>query len=440
MPQVNEIGGSIQDFLSQVRAAFEAQFPPKRRADGMIDSRIWVRDIFEDYVIVNDEEAGQMFKISMTKSPAGITFDPRTKWQKVKLTYTNEMVGDSVITEFKGKPPEVPVRAGVNVTDLTKGDDNPFFLTVEISTEGRVSKNGLLHDAELATTLVQQINTQAAEGIMGHIKEGDRSTAYPISDVHWLGATRHGKVTWAKGYIPKTAVAQREHFRILMATNGRAATSITGPAVREFVDKQKGVWRATNFQLEQLDLAPFTRAALPPESDFMITREMYQLQEPEMDKAQFLAELTASEVPQTVREAITKDLRTTVAELEKKNAELELDIAEFQKKAFEATLDTKVQEYTNWTVKNKEAEEVVKKFRKLARNTFMLAIGDERDPGKVTELISASWEDDLKVLAEQTVAKLSGPAAIVTSKVRSGEQWRDDLAAKAGELRKERGI
>lgn len=340
----------------------------------------------------------------------------------------SQIINDTVITEFRGVPPDIPLRAGVNVPLLTEGDSDPFYITVEISTEGRTSKNGLVHDAALADTLVKQINAQASEGIMGHIKEGDRATAFPVSDVHWLGAARHGKSTWAKGYIPRTAQAQREHFRILKATNGRAATSITGPAVKELVDKNKGTWRATNFQLEQLDLAPFTRAALPPDSDFMITREMSSEEHNDMDKTQFLAELTASEVPATVREQILSEARAQVSETQQQLtardtmiSELQTAVAEFRVREFNTAIDTRVAELTNWNVTGDAPKAKLDAFRKTVRSRIVSEMGDKHDLARIAEVVQLVWAE-LQPLAETVRDALAGPPAIVNGKVRAGER------------------
>lgn len=429
---VGEIGGSLGDFMSAVRAAFEKQFPATRRADGRIDNGLWVRDVFEDSIIVNDETAGQLYRVAMRRTVQGIEFDPRTKWEKVKLTYAREMIGDTIVTEFRGSHPEIALRSGVDLKALTEGDDNPFFLTVEISTEGRTSKNGLIHDAELGNTLVSQINSQAAEGIMGHIRETDRATAYPVSDIHWLGAARSGKSTWAKGYIPRTASAQREHFRILKATNGRAATSITGPAVREFVDKSKGTWRAKDFQLEQLDLAPYTRAALPPETDFVITREMYVSQESDMTREELIAELTARDVPQALREQIVAEAerqagqQNRVAELEGQIQQrddrltvLETAVQEYQRREFETALDERIAELLDWEVKGEDAKKKVEAFRRTLRSRIVSELGDERKPERVAEVVAAVWAD-LEPLAETMRDALAGPPAIVGGKARRG--------------------
>lgn len=227
----------------------------------------------------------------------------------------HEPIKDTIITEFRGSfPINVPVRPGVNLEKLTEGDEHPFFLTLEISTEGRVSDNGLIHDADFGQTVTEQIMSNATEGIMGHIKEPDRDTTYPVSDIHWIGAVRESGKTWAKGYIPKTAAAQREHYRILLATNGKAATSVYGQAVREFDGDKK--WKAKNFKLEQLDLAPYSRAALKPESGFVVTAEITNTTNGEltaMDKVQVIREMTPEDaplIPKAIREAIQAEVPT----------------------------------------------------------------------------------------------------------------------------------
>lgn len=262
----------------------------------------------------------------------------------------HEFIKDTIITEFRGNfPLNIPVRPGVDLDKLTEGDEHPFFLTLEISSEGRVSDNGLIHDDEFAKSVTEQIMSNATEGIMGHIKEPDRDTTYPVSDIHWIGAVRESGKTWAKGYIPKTAVAQREHYRILLATHGKAATSVYGQAVREFTDGKS--WKAKNFKLEQLDLAPYSRAALKPESGFVITAETTNRTEGDMtmtDKVQVIREMTPEDaplIPKAIREAIQAEVPTPqevamVAELRTalgvdEKADLKAVIAEMQKQQVE---------------------------------------------------------------------------------------------------------
>lgn len=313
----------------------------------------------------------------------------------------SETIEEGIVTEFRGIPPDVPLRNGVDLAALTEGDDKPFFLTVEISTVGRVSKNGLLHDEELARTLVTQINGGAPEGIMGHIKPEDRGSSYPVSDVHWLGAARHGTSVWAKGYIPKTATAQREHFRILKATNGRAATSIAGKSIRETVDQARGVWRAKDFRLEQLDLAPYTRAALPPHSDFVIASEMAREEGSDMDKVQEL-------------EAGVKQRDTRIQELETQLAEERNRVQEAQIREFDAALDTKISSLVNWHATG-DAAATIETFRATVRNQILSEMGQERTAERLEEVSSQVWEK-LKPLAETVRDALAGPPAVAPPK------------------------
>lgn len=350
-----------------------------------------------------------------------------------------DIIREYSVGEFRGSFPDVPIAPGVNLDDLKEVDAQPFFVTLPIIPEmGAVSKNGLLYDEALVNSVEQQINEKRPGGIFGHIRKDEQDTAYPAPEARWVGAKREGNTLWAKAWLPPGAA--RDRLRQLKAVGGKIATSIYGKG--DFEKVKEGVKRLKTFALESIDFAPPERAALGYGATPLVTAELEQPnqgKDSDMDKAQFLAELTASEIPQTVREQILGDLKKTVSELETKNAALELAVAEFRQKQFEALLDEKVSELTKWTVKGEEAEKRLAKFRQTLRSQLLAAVGSERDTTKVAELVNGVW-DDLKPLAETVRDALSGPAAIVTSKVRSGEQWRDDLAAKAGELRKERGI
>jgi len=346
-----------------------------------------------------------------------------------------DYVREYAIGEFRGNYPDVPIADGVSLEELKETDANPFFVTLPVVPEvGAISKNGLLYDEALVKSIETQINTKRPGGIFGHLKEAERSTAFPLPSGMWVGAKREGNTLWAKAYIPPGEA--RSYIRQLKAVGGQIATSIYGK--HGGIEKVKdGVHRLKTFALESLDFAPPERAALGYGATPITTAELEQ--EPAMDKTQFLAELTASEVPQTVREQIAAPLKTTIAELETKNAALELAVAEFKQKAFEAELDNKVAELTNWKVKGEEAEKRLGKFRETLRRQLLATIGNEREAGKVAELITSAWED-LKPLAETVRDALAGPAAIVNGKGKQADNWREELASKAGELRKERGI
>jgi hypothetical protein len=293
--------------------------------------------------------------------------------------------------------------------------------------------------------------TDKPGGIMGHIPDSEKSTAFPVSEVHWIGAVRHNNQSWVKGYIPKTFPKVREDYRIEKAKGGKAATSITGKAIRELQDKVNNVWRATKFDLERLDLAPYKRAAAPGSGAFDLMSEM-ETGDPDPsteegnetkdklmpDKKDILAELTAEDIralPQfeAVRETIITEHDATaantqqVAELQADNdtkaariTELEaeksaqaLTIQEFEAVKFGIDLDAKIAELSNWTVTGDEHQKALDDLRGVMKSLTLAKLGDVREMDQADETLTALANGELKSLIEMTRDRLAGPAAIV---------------------------
>lgn len=374
------------------------------------------------------------------------------------------VAGGEIVTEFGGAFPDVPLKPGLNLADLTSDDPDPFFVTLELSRVGATSKNGLLHDDDLGAALVEQVNGGALTGIMGHIPANERKTSYPTPSVYWVGAIQQGGKVWGKGYIPPGKADAREHFKTLKRVGGRAATSIYGAAVKESVDKTRGVWRLRELNLEQIDLAPYERAALAPQSDFTITAEMQDADitattseadvevvitettntdtestTMEITRDQVIAELTAQEIPAAVKEAIiaeytaANEQTTQIAELEGKveaaNARVEEltgerdklaeQVAEFHKAAFQGTVNAKIAEYLNWDVTGDDAKAKLEALRKNMRRAVLAELGDATDEEKLGEVVTELWDGEFQSLAETMRDALAGPAAIVGGKGKS---------------------
>lgn len=294
--EIKQFGGSLNDYIQSVRDAFYIKY---------YDT--WVQDVFNTYLICSTSEyessKREMHKVSYTYMNDGtFIFTDREQWEKVKLEYVQEMVHTSFISELGGGVPDVPMRADIDLEKLTIGDANPYFLTLQIGEVDKISLNNLLYDDKLIKSIVEQVNTKPIEGIMGHLKQSDKTTDYRVSDIHWLGAIESGGLAYAKGYIPMTAEKQREHFKILEATGGKAATSIYGWADAVVVDAKTGVWRANEFILEQLDLAPYTRAALQPTNGHRITAEMVDKKEIVMSDENVMETVNVSEYNALVAE------------------------------------------------------------------------------------------------------------------------------------------
>lgn len=174
-----------------------------------------------------------------------------------------------------------------------------------------------------------------------------------------------------------------------------------------------------------------------------------------MNRDQIIAELTAGDIPQALREQIIAEAgqqsrqATRIAELQQQvddtNALLttaQETIAEYQRERFEAGIDTRVKELTNWSVRGEEAEKKLAAFRRTLKARIVAELGDARDADTVSETVQTVWTD-LEPLAETLRDSLAGPAAVIggkSRKVTDRAAWRDELVAKAGELRTQYGI
>lgn len=385
-------------------------------------------------------------------------------------------IAETQLQPLKGEWPDVPTYPHVDSDLLYEGDASPFHVTLPIAEIGRVSGNGLEYDTELVTAIAEQMSSGAG-GIRGHIPDEQLSTAYPVDDVHWIGHLMQGNTLWAKGYIPPGA--NREDIRMKKARGGNIATSIFGDAVRELSSGSKGkgkpTWKARNFQLEQIDLAPTKRAALKNRQGFVITREM----EGEMPGFE---NMTLADVPQTIREQIIAETEAAeklqkVAEMETENAALKAEVAEMRQSAsivaeirtfipgndadlpkrvqeyhtvmnklaemlgvkefanitvrveemhekiaelettqFEGAVDSKVAELTNWNVTSEANKAKVAAFRKNLRRNVVIELGAERAPEKIAEISQKLWDEEYSVMGAALVAEMGGPAAIVGGK------------------------
>lgn len=446
---VKQMGGSLDDFISRARREFEAQFNKNKPPEQWM----WVRDVFEHHIIIRDKD--QHWQIGMQVKAEGITFDARTSWKKVAMDYVMQMAGDDhrspvtefFVTEFKGKPPEVPVADEIT-TALKEIDPEPFFLTMEISRAGAVSKSGLEHDDSLVDTLVTEITGSVRTGIMGHLKDKDRTTAYPVPDIYWVGAIRQGGSAWAKGYIPQSKADVRGHYKVLKATNGQAATSIYGAAVKQIANKDKGTHRLKEFRLEQIDLAPVERAALPLDSSWTITAQMNdEMEGHDMTKEELIAQLSAADVTQAVREQIIREFQAgqgeanRVQELETQNAGLVAELAQFRVAQFTSGLETQIAEMVVFEASTDPAKAKLAALRSTVRRAVLAELAGVQDLAqakvKIAEYVGS---EEYKALSAAVVSELAGPRAAVGGSAQKNQNWRDDLASKAGDLKKQQGV
>lgn len=348
---------------------------------------------------------------------------------------SKEFVQEYAVSEFRGSFPDVPIAAGVDMDALRAHDTDPVFLTLPIIPQiGATSRNGLLYDETLAASIVAQINEKRPDGIWGHLREDERSTAFPEPAATWIGAVKVDNAVWAKALISGPA---KERIRRLKATGGQIATSIYGKGDYEPVSA--GVRRLKNFDLESLDFAPPARAALRNGVQPIVTAETEQ-ETVEVDKTQIIAELTVNEIPSHLRTQIVEtasvvaELRQAVSDRDVLVSELQTTVAEYRRREFGTAVKAKVAALTNWPVTEATAVAKLEAFRRTLESRIVTELAG--DASKLETVAETVWAD-LQPLAETVRDALAGPAAIVTSKVSSKRPTLEDTPEARAKARAE---
>jgi hypothetical protein len=364
---------------------------------------------------------------------------PMTEMTVIRETYTSS---------FGGKYPDVPTAPGVDYNALVANDPEPFFVTLPIAEVGRTSDNGLHYDEELVTSIAEQINRDRPTGIRGHIKDTERSTAYPSPEIYWVGAKRFGAKLYAKGYIPPGgAGSAREEYRIHKATRAPIATSIYGkPLSRTALPD--GTYKI-KLGLEHVDLAPYRRAALKLGGDFAVTHEMAEERGQEMDANELrtsIAALTSEALAEMLDAAAQEKLVTvlaakqrkvvvaetavtdsaalaelqsaqaastqTIKELTDKLTVQETAIAEFHRKEFARELDSQIAALTQWQVKDPANQAKLDALRSMLRTQVVAEFAGSFDLSQIAAKSAAVLEAQ-KPIVEAVRDALAGPTAFV---------------------------
>lgn len=153
-----------------------------------------------------------------------------------------------------------------------------------------------------------------------------------------------------------------------------------------------------------------------------------------MTREELIAELTAGDIPATIREQIIAEhgqrnsQASTIAELQQRVSdttallsEAQTTIAEYRRTAFVSDIKERVSELTNWPVTGDEAKGKLAAFRRTLQARIVAELGEEREEDKVAETVQAVW-DDLKPLAETLRDSLTGGHAIIGGKGRSHDK------------------
>jgi len=343
---------------------------------------------------------------------------------------SSNIVQESTTGTFRGNFPNVPTAEGVDLDALGELDLDPVYITLPVVPKvGTVSKNGLLYDEHLLEQIESQINEKRPGANFGHLSREERDTAFPQPDALWVGAKRVDDTLWGKAYVRPGAA--RDYIMTLRALGGSISTSIFGKGVYQQV--AKGVKRLTEFDLDTLDFAPPSRAALSRGAVPVLTAEMgdenlEDVGDNIMEKSELIAELVVGDIPEGLRQEIIEasieqdktqeriaELEVDVSDRDDMIADLTTAVAEFRDKEFNHALDSRIAELFDWSITGEEAQAKVDTFQRTLRSRVVSELAGDRAEEKISETIQAVWEE-LKPLAETVRDALSGPPAITSGK------------------------
>jgi hypothetical protein len=237
----------------------------------------------------------------------------------------------SLVTEFKGDYPDVPLAPGVDVEGIKQDDPNPFFVTLPLLRVGGKSDNGFTWQAQDVDRVMSEINTKRVEGGVGHIPKEKRSTQYDLPKLRWVGATLNDETLWGKAYIPTYAEDVRTYFKNAIRSGARVGTSVYGV---------RGKQGLSDMVLESIDLGHPDRlgykgAGAVPLITSEIANEDTDVSENTNDA--LVAELRTDRDAQ--RELVS-ELQDTIKAHESTIAELETSQTTLQALVSELSLDT----------------------------------------------------------------------------------------------------
>jgi len=161
---------------------------------------------------------------------------------------------------LRGDYPDVPLAEGVNLAELTEGDDNPMFITLPIAFVA-TSRNQVNYAEKDVIRIVNAVNTRNVVGNLGHLPEWERPYTFDIPPLRWVGATYNAdtRTAWGKAYVLPTARDVRDYIRASKGANAEIGTSIYGYAD---VDIDGNIVGET-LVLENIDLAHPMRLGMP---------------------------------------------------------------------------------------------------------------------------------------------------------------------------------
>lgn len=216
----------------------------------------------------------------------------------------------------------IPVAQGVDLDQLTHGDPDPLFITIDALKPGR-SENKRHYSLSEVRSIAKQVMDLKPNGYLGHLTDAEKEHVYPDPVVIWIGATvaKYEGIErlFIKGYVLPKHDKFRDYLRRALATGTNIAVSIFGAAFQKWNRETKG-YDVSEFDLESIDFARSGAEGMPNAGFLKLTAEMKQGDD--MTREEVLESVTVAEMKsinpgfvEQVENEATKGLKATVSEM-----------------------------------------------------------------------------------------------------------------------------
>lgn len=151
------------------------------------------------------------------------------------------------------RPTDIPLAPGVSILALKAGDPDPMEVVVEIPSGTNV--RGWIYGKVVIRHLAEQMAGRMFAGYLGHQKEENLQTEFPVPVTHWVGAIYRDGSVFVRGVVDKAASDLKRWIRAGVVTQvsifGHISTEVRG-----------GETHVTGIELLSLDWTPLDRAGM----------------------------------------------------------------------------------------------------------------------------------------------------------------------------------
>jgi cation transport regulator len=347
-------------------------------------------------------------------------------------------------------PEDIPTFDGIDVEQLTKGDDNPVFVALPIFQTGRIAEDGLRYTERFTAGLAAQMAEHRVTGHMGHLPdmplfgEGYEKGVPPGI---WVGIKQaEDSRYFGKAYILKSRSDVRDYMQSMQAAGGLVGTSIYGPVdLDAYMFHDDGTYEVdpAGFTLRHIDFVEADRAALQDMNrDLKILAHSISADQGEVDMEfeEYLESMEPDDIvaalPESVIAAVLEqnapDEKPNAGDTEAQDAQLsqitgklaqaDRQLAQAKAKLFQMALDAAVRE---------AVETDDESLRDFVQVKTLQQLGSETDENKIADVVTQIVESDTyTALATAVLSQKQGGGA----RIGAGS---NDNGKTAGELAEE---